>query len=178
MLTLLTLAAIAQPAAPTPPAPQERSRTIIISTDRGGETVRTERSGGGGGEREEVIVLRNRGEGAREPRVRIFGDSDRRGERREVTIIRENGTGGERGSRVSVIGGCDGDDRFESSTESDKDGKKVESRVVVCSRGGNRLEALERVSKRLSENKELPADLRSRVLSQVEAEIARLKAGK
>ena len=54
---------------------------------------------------------------------------------------------------------CDNGAKVESEAV-DKDGKKT--RVMICAQGGNQVEALERASKRVADNKDIPEDVRGR----------------
>lgn len=176
IMTMLLLAAVQAaptPTPPAPPAPPKIVNEVVIRTFKDGLTVRTETRSG---ERREVIVTNDGKPGEGEQRIRIGGgEPGKPGEKREITIVRENATGG---AQVAMVDKCAGDARFESRAESDKEGKKTEARILVCSRGNGQVEALERASKRLAENKDIPDDVRNRVLTQMSAEIARLKAAR
>jgi hypothetical protein len=180
MLTTLMLAAVqaATPVPPAPPAAAPGDRTIVR------EIVIHEHSAGKSGakdkgknERREIMIIRSgdraAAAGEADRRIRIVDvEPGKAGERREIRILRELGSAG--GPRIAMVD-CDSGSKVDSETVG-KDGKKT--RVMVCAKGGNQVDALERASKRIAENKELPDDVRTRVLAQMEAQIARLKAGK
>jgi hypothetical protein len=180
MITTLMLAAV-QAATPVPPAPPAAApgdrtivREIVIHEHPAGKSDDKAKDKG---QRREIMIIRSgdraaaRGEANR--RIRIVDvDPGKPGERREIRILREPGRA--QGARVAMLD-CDSGSKVDSESVG-KDGKKT--RVMVCAKGGNQVEALERASKRIAENKELPDDVRTRVLAQMEAQIARLKAGK
>jgi hypothetical protein len=71
------------------------------------------------------------------------------GERREIRILREPGAAG---TKIAMLS-CDNGAKVDSEAV-DKDGKKT--RVMICAQGGNQVEALERASKRVADNKDIP----------------------
>lgn len=173
MIATLMMAALqAAPVPPATPAPSAGDRTVvreIVIHDHADKAAK------GKEERREIVIIRSddrkaAAEGDR--RVRIVdvrpGEG---GEQREVRILREPGAAA---PRIAMID-CDASSKVDAEA-TDKDGKKT--RVMVCAQGGNQVEALERASKRIAENKELPEDVRARVLAQMSAQIARLKSAR
>ena len=77
-----------------------------------------------------------------------------------------------------IMAKCNDGTQVSSDATDSKDGKKTETRIMVCAKGENRLAALEQAQKRISENKDIPDNVRANVLAQLSAEIARLKAAK
>lgn len=72
---------------------------------------------------------------------------------------------------------CLKDNQFESDYETEVDGKKQRSTIILCHKGeGDRLATLEKARARLAEGDEFRVDPRSRALAALDAEIARLKA--
>lgn len=173
MLAMLMTAAVqaATPVPPTPPATTPGDRTIVreITFEQGKDKP----------ERREIIIIRggDRAAAAKDEadrKVRIVDlESDKTGERREIRILRAGGLG----SRIAMLD-CDSGSKIDSESIG-KDGRKT--RVMVCaggSEGASRVEALEKAARRIADNKELPEDVRTRVVSSLNAEIGRLKAGK
>lgn len=173
MLTTLLFAAV-QAAAPLQPVAQSGERTvvreIVVHRDDKATAAR------GKDERREIVIIRSGDRAAAgsrpEPRVRIVDVAPgKEGERREIRILREPGAAG---TEIAMLS-CDNGAKVESEAV-DKDGKKT--RVMICAQGGNQVEALERASKRVADNTDIPEDVRTKVLSQMNAEIARLKTAK
>jgi hypothetical protein len=173
MLTTLLFAA-AQAAAPVPPAAQPGERTVVreIVVHRDDKPIAAK----GRDERREIVIIRNgdrtaAGSGP-EPRVRIVDiEPGKQDERREIRILREPGAAG---TKIAMLS-CDNGAKVDSEATG-QDGKKT--RVMICAQGGNQIEALERASKRVADIKDIPEDVRTKVLSQMNAEIARLKTAK
>lgn len=192
MITAMLLAAAVQ-AAPAPPAATDDRkvvvREIIIHEDRDSATAEGEK--GEKGERREIVIVR---EGKDGTVVRLPGHGERRsfvmlrdgkdipkeGEKREIHVIRSGS--GPHAAHGALIADCKDGRRFETEAAGGKDGDKGRTKVMLCTRGdkgpGDMTEALERAAKRISENKDMPADVRARVLGSLNDEIARLKTGK
>lgn len=156
MLTMLLLAAAFHPEPPAPPAPTPGRQVV-----------------------NEVVVIRS-GDAKDDAKAKV--------ERRQVMIIRDGkaapGSAAHdehirriEGANATVLADCDNGSRFDSQASGEKDGKKSETRILVCTKGGNQLEALERAHKRIAENKNIPDDVRAKVLAQMDARIAQLKSG-
>lgn len=170
--------AVAHPHPPAPPAPpsasapqdgaERRDERVIVRTYRHDghreqrrDGARSERRGSADGERRE------------ERRVMVFshgGDGDARRHR----IIERGGPGAH--MMMVTPEGCGDAQRTEvnEGTENDR------TRVIVCSRGGERsaaqrAEALQRARTRLAGNDDVPAEQRQRVLAAIDREIARLR---
>ena len=178
LATTLMLAAVQAatpvPSAPPPSAPGNSTIVRQIVIHEGADGKKTA-STAGKEVRHEIIVVRD-GEGKTandaDRRIRIVDvENGKAGERREIRILRQPGAGGARLAMLS----CDSGASIDSQNVG-KDGKKT--RVMVCAQGGNQVEALERASRRIAENKDIPDDVRTKVLSQMSAEIARLKSAK
>lgn len=72
---------------------------------------------------------------------------------------------------------CFEEDIFKAETENEIHGKKQRSKIILCHKGeGDRLAALEKARARLAESDDLGTDPRTRALTALDAEIARLKA--
>lgn len=177
MIATMMLAAIqaSAPVPATPPAPRPGDRTvvrqIVIHQHPGAKpaTNATDRQ-----ERSEIIIVRDGDDkaaaGGPDRRVRIVDVEGKPGERREVRVVRAPGDAGQRTATFS----CDDGARLNSEAV-EKDGKKII--VMICAKGnGNQIEALERATRRFAENNDLPADVRDRLIGQMNAEIARMKA--
>ncbi len=177
--------AAAQPAPPAPPAQpsppagaaprhddhDHGNERVIVRTihtrehrDGHGDHARSERRSDDGGRREDrrVMVFTHRGD----------GHGERAGQ--HPTIIERHGHGG----RMMVMApeDCEGARRSEVNEGSDTN----RTRVIVCSRGGERsnaqqAEALQRARSRLAGDSDIPAEQRQRVLAAIDREIARLR---
>ncbi|WP_300975396.1 hypothetical protein [Sphingomonas sp. LHG3406-1] len=169
MLTTMLLMAAAQaapvapPAPPAPPAPETRVVREIVIVDSANGSARTIRVPERG-ERRNIVIMRD------------GKDGPGTAEKREFRIHRLDGDRG-----LAMVADCDGE-KFSTEAEGEKDGKAVKTHIRLCTKGkGNpaaAIEGLERASKRVAENKELPADVRDKVVASLNAEIARLKANK
>jgi hypothetical protein len=158
---MLSLAAAVQAAPPAPPTPPEATGQKVVS---------------------EVVVIRKDDKDAPKEKMRV--------EQRKVIIMQggkdhaDAATHAEHmahmhGDHAMIVAKCyDGSQVTSDSATGEKDGKKTETRIMVCAKGENRLAALEQAQKRIAENKDIPDDVRSNVLAQLGAEIARLKAVK
>lgn len=105
-------------------------------------------------------------------------------ERREVRtfVMRHDGAGADpsamHGEAFAMTGCADGKP-IEARSESTVDGKRQTSRVVICSKGGDKAQALAGLKKareRVANDASLSGEIRSEVLKQLDAEIARLGA--
>lgn len=182
MIATLMLAAVqaATPVPPAPPAAAPGDRTIvreIVIHEHAGDMAK---DGKNKEQRREIIMIRSgdraaTAKGEVDKRIRIVDvEPGKAGERREIRILREPGGPG---PRIAMLD-CDSGSKVDSETTG-KDGKKT--RVMVCAKGAegaSRVEALEKAAKRIADNKELPEDVRTRVISSLNEEIGRLKAGK
>jgi hypothetical protein len=87
-----------------------------------------------------------------------------------------------RGEGELTLNDCEGGRRFETAAEGTKDGKKTETRIVLCGKkdgtDSSYAEVLDRAAKNIAADKELPADVRDRVVASINAEIARLNVSR
>ena len=157
---MLMLVVAAQAAPPAPPAPPAATGQKVVS---------------------EVVVIRKDDKDAPKEKMRV--------EERKVVIIQGGKDGADaathaehmahkHGDHAMIVAKCNDGTQVSSDATGEKDGKKTETRIMVCAKGENRLAALEQAQKRISENKDIPDNVRSNVLAQLSAEIARLKADK
>lgn len=164
IISLLALAAAqgaVPPVAPAHPAKEQVVREIIILEHKDG----TKATADAKASRRDVEIIR-------EVREETAG-------RENVRIIRTPGTPR---TRMAVGSQCEGGRRFETEADGGQPGEKVKTRVLLCTTGGqdsaSHAQGLERAAKRVAENKDIPADVRDRVLASLNAEIARVKASK
>jgi hypothetical protein len=162
MLLAATQAAAAPPAQPAPEAGKKVVREIVIRENGVERVIHRDE---GGSEHRRVMILE--------------GPPAKLGEKGDIVIHRLPGEG----PRVMMLHrGCADGEKFETEAEGEKGGKKTRTKILLCNKEGaspaTRAEALERAAKRIAENKTMPEDVRTRVLAQLNAEIARLKAGK
>lgn len=166
MLTTSLLALAAQAAAPAPPAAPEPERKIvreIIIVD--GEEPRDATLPEGMKKHRKIVIVDQQGE-------------TRTADRQRFRMYRQGSGEG----RMTLLRKCEGGQQFETKADGDKDGKAVKTHVKFCHKGkpdpAAMVEGLERASKRIAENKDMPEEVRARVLASLSAEIARLKAVK
>lgn len=165
MLTALLLsAAIAQAAPPAPPPPPEKKivREIIVLDGKDGTSVTTP-------------------DGQSETRRIVIREGGPKGSTTEdVRIVRVDRDGAAQGEHRIAMTDCDtGSAVSTDQSVTDKDGKKVQTRIMICAKGdpAKRVEALQNAQKRIAENKDLPAETRDRITASLESQIARIKAG-
>lgn len=174
MLTTLLLSAALQAAAPAPPvAPTPPAPSIA---EPGTKVVREIIIVGGKDPKDATVP-----EGMKKHREIMIVDQqgDTRAADRERIRMYRHGPGE---GRIAMLRNCEGAQQFETRADGEKDGKAVKTHVKFCHKGkpdpAAMVEGLERASKRIAENKEMPEEVRSRVLASLQAEIARLKAAR
>lgn len=146
----------APPAPPAPPVPEagkpgeSRHVTVIRTVDKDGKAD----------ERREIVI-------------RELGKDAKLGEKREFVIRR----GGPDGVRVTSMHCRDGR-KFETEAEGGTADKKTKTRIMLCAREGETdasyAQTLKRTADRIAADKNLPDDVRNRVVASLNAEIARL----
>lgn len=108
-----------------------------------------------------------------------------KGERREVhtMVIRHGDASADaamaHGEHMAMTTCKDGNP-VSSETVTDKDGKKVKSRVVICSKGGDKatsLSALRSARQRVADDPAIPAEAKGQVLKQLDERIALVEKG-
>jgi len=135
-----------------------------------------------------VIVIDRGGESTSEGRARSdsSGDGERRVERREHVIVSTGSGGGETVDRREIrIHGRDGvtipeECRSAEVSQVDESSEGYRTRIVLCSRGGERtaaqrIEGLQRARERIAGQDQLNAEHKQRVLAALDREIARLR---
>jgi hypothetical protein len=163
MIASMLMLAAAQ-AAPTPPMPPEPPkkivREIVVIDGKDGKPIVLPE---GKDSRTNVILMRD-------------GKPPADGEKHEIRIVRAPGA---TGGAETMIADCDTSRRFETSAAAEKDGKKTQTRIVLCPANGESnatfVQSLENAAKRISESKDMPEDVRTRVLASLNAEIRRLE---
>jgi hypothetical protein len=107
----------------------------------------------------------------------VTASSTKDGQPTVITMIRKHGP-----DEGSASVSCSGETNVtDTTTESvGKDGKKERVRLVMCAKGAKAsvdvAERLAEARKRLAEDESLSSEIRQKVLSQLDNEIARLKA--
>lgn len=95
---------------------------------------------------------------------------------KKIVIMHEDGTTRdidvERARAIAKD--CGGEKLFENSGETEVDGKKQRTKIVLCGEG-DRLAALEKARARLAGSENLGFDPRTKALAALDREIARLK---
>lgn len=113
------------------------------------------------GETRQVVIIRN------------VGKDGKTQEKRTETVILKPG-----GERTAIKLDCDQGRKFETEAEATSDGKKQKTKIMLCARPGESdasyADALKRAADRIAYNKNLPEDVRTRVVAALNTEIAKL----
>jgi hypothetical protein len=81
------------------------------------------------------------------------------------------------GDHAMAISNCNGGKPIEAKTESTVNGERKVSRVVLCSKGGDKAQALaglKQARDKVASDPGLSTEIKSEVLKQLDAEIAKL----